>query len=118
MSIFSGSAVHVHDRIALPVDAGHHVLVEAHLLEHRAAGAVDELPVDDVLERFRIDDHADVVGADIAQEIELAGPAMDPHLGDQRDEGREVAAEGDAAADRDIACRFWSLRGDGRFSQP
>ena len=73
-----------------------------HLLDHGAAGAVDELPVDDVPERVRIDDHADVVGADVAQEIELAGLAMNPHLGDQRDEGREVPAERDAAADRDV----------------
>ena len=79
--------------------------VEAHLLEHGAAGAVDELPVDDVAQRLRIDDQADIMGADIARELDLAGVAMHPHLGDQRDEGVEMPPECDAAADRDVVVR-------------
>src|SRR5438309_734164 len=58
----------VQHRIAQPIDAADHVLVEPHLLEHGAARAVHELPVDDVPERLGVYDHAYVVRADIAHE--------------------------------------------------
>ena len=44
----------------------------------------------------------DVVRADVAGDVDHAGLAMHPHLGDQANEGGEVPAEGDAAADGDI----------------
>src|SRR5262249_23101845 len=73
-----------------------------HLLEHGAAGAVDELTVDDVSERLRIDNHPYVVRADVAQEVEHASFPVHTHLGDQGNESREMPPKRDAATDRDI----------------
>src|SRR3954454_868186 len=94
--------IDVQHRIGEPVDALYHVLVEPHFLDHRPAGAVDKLPVDDMLERLRVDDHADVMRADVAGDVDLAGPAVDPYLGDQTDERGEMPPECNAAADGDV----------------
>ena len=60
-------------RIGLPVDARDHVFVKPEFLEHGAAGAVDELAVDDVPQRVGIDDQTDIVGADVAYGLDRTG---------------------------------------------
>src|SRR5579862_3868107 len=89
----------VQNRVAQPIDRGDAVGVEPHLLEQGAAGAVDELPVDDMAQRLGIDDEPDIVGADIAHGLDEPAVAMHPYLGDEGDEGGEMPPHGDAAAD-------------------
>jgi hypothetical protein len=45
----------------------------------------------------------DIMGTHVAQRFDHAGLAMHAHFGDQRDEGREMAAESDSAADHCVS---------------
>jgi hypothetical protein len=88
--------IDVQHGLSLPVSPGDHILIEAHLFEQRSAGAVDELAIDDVTEGG-VDDHADIVGTHIAQQIKFSSLTMNTDLGDQRwtDWARRRAYRGD-----------------------
>lgn len=96
------NCINVQHRIAEPIDTGDHVPVKRHLLEHGAAGAIDELPVDDMPQRLRVDDHAHVMCADETRDFDFTAVAMDSDLGNECDEGREMPAERNAAANSDL----------------
>jgi hypothetical protein len=76
-----------------------------------SAGAVYELAIDDVTKGVGVDDHADIVRTDVAQQVEPAGVTINTYLGDQRDERIEMPPERNAAADSDLAIALIIARG-------
>ena len=86
------------DRISPPIDAGDVLVVEFDLLPQRAAGRLDDIVLDRVMQPIRIDDLAAIV-----RDRELARPnspgrAVDVDFGDDGDAGRAALRVGDAAA--------------------
>src|SRR5215471_4280362 len=87
----------VEDRVTDPVHRGHVLVVELDLFPQGAADALHDVALDALGKSVRIDDLAAVVGDHEAARVDLAGRAIDLHLGDHCHAGTVALRVGDAA---------------------
>src|SRR5712671_1745747 len=98
-----GRVADLEDRIAQPVDAGHFLAIETHLLEESARQPLHDVAFDGVADPFRIDDKAAVVRDREFPSPDAPALALDLDLRDHRHEGAVALRVGDAAAGQDVA---------------
>ena len=101
----------------MPVDAGHVLVVELDLFPQRAGNALHDVALDALLQPIRVDDLAAVVRDRELLGEDLAGRAVDLDLARSPRRGCRCAARRRCRGPITLS-PVWSLRGDGRVSQP
>src|SRR6185437_552033 len=102
----------VEDRIALPVDARHLLLIEAHFFPETAARRLDDIAFYRIMQERRVDDAAAVMRDGEALRARLAATAIDLNFGRNRNDSPAAPHISDALAAHEVGVLVHGGAGD------